>query len=317
MAPQLIFGTASFGMDLTDFQDPSSVKALLQTLEELNVHRLDSGARYPPRNPGKAEELIGATRELSHSFAIDTKVYTDTGTDGSGDLTAEAIEKSLNESLQRLKKSDGVNILHAHRADPSTPLIEQVKAFNQQISNGHCQGWGVSNVPPAMLEQMLRLCEENGLKKPSCYQGDYNLITRGMETKILPILRAHGIAYNAFRLLTGKFVNNEHAGTRFADDNPLGKFAQQLFGAEDLQQAMSNFDLKSKSHKSSSIEVAIRWIAHHSALSHEDGIVIGASKIEHIQNTISMIKKGPLPEEILEITEDLWNAVKAGRSEII
>lgn len=108
MAPQLIFGTASFGMDLTDFQDPSSVKALLQTLEELNVHRLDSGARYPPRNPGRAEELIGATRELSHSFVIDTKVYTDTGTDGSGDLTAEAIEKSLNASLQRLKKSDGV-----------------------------------------------------------------------------------------------------------------------------------------------------------------------------------------------------------------
>ena len=117
--------------------------------------------------------------------------------------------------------------------------------------------------------------------------------------------------------MTGKFVNNEHAGTRFADDNPLGKFAQQLFGAEDLQQAMSNFDLKAKSHKSSSIEVAIRWIAHHSALSHEDGIIIGASKIEHIQNTISMIKKGPLPEEILKITEDLWNAVKAGRSEII
>ena len=117
-----------------------------------------------------------------------------------------------------------MNILHAHRADPSTPLIEQVVAFNQQISNGHCQGvgadgdtcstisvltgicqWGVSNVPPAMLEQMLRLCEENGLKKPSCYQGDYNLITRGMETKILPILRAHGIAYNAFRCVNPFF----------------------------------------------------------------------------------------------------------------
>ena len=59
--------------------------------------------------------------------------------------------------------------------------------------------WGVSNVAPEMLVQMLRICEDKGLQKPSCYQGDYNLITRGMETKLLPILRAHGIVFNAFR----------------------------------------------------------------------------------------------------------------------
>lgn len=108
MSPQLIFGTASFGMDLTEFQDPQSVEKLLKNLKELGVYRLDSGARYPPRNPGRAEELIGETNDLSRSFIIDTKVYTDTRTDGSGDLTSEAIEKSMQASLQRLRKSDGV-----------------------------------------------------------------------------------------------------------------------------------------------------------------------------------------------------------------
>ena len=108
MSPQLIFGTASFGMDLTDFQDPSSVETLLKTLQDLGVHRLDSGARYPPMKPGKAEELIGETKEFSGGFIIDTKVYTDVKTDGSGDLTIEAIKKSLQASLQRLKISDGV-----------------------------------------------------------------------------------------------------------------------------------------------------------------------------------------------------------------
>lgn len=108
MSPQLIFGTASFGMDLTDFQDPSSVQSLLKSLQDLGVHRLDSGARYPPMKPGKAEELIGETKEFSGGFIIDTKVYTDTKTDGSGDLTIESIEKSLQASLQRLKISDGV-----------------------------------------------------------------------------------------------------------------------------------------------------------------------------------------------------------------
>ena len=108
MTPHLIFGTASFGMDLTEFQDPSSVQTLLKNIQDLGVHRLDSGARYPPMKPGRAEELIGETKELSGFFIIDTKVYTDTQTDGSGDLTSDAIEKSLQASLQRLKKSDGV-----------------------------------------------------------------------------------------------------------------------------------------------------------------------------------------------------------------
>ena len=59
--------------------------------------------------------------------------------------------------------------------------------------------WGVSNFAPEMLEQTLRLCEEMGLQKPSCYQGEYNIVTRGMETRLLPILRAHGMTYNAYR----------------------------------------------------------------------------------------------------------------------
>lgn len=160
MAPELIFGTASFGMDMTDFQDPASVQDILRTLQELGIRRLDSGARYPPRNPGRSEELIGQT-ELSKNFIIDTKVYTNTMTDGGGDLTATAIEDSLRGSLHRLNGDKvnkclytcesepifgllistirQVNILHAHRADPSTPLEEQIRGFNQQIQKGSCK----------------------------------------------------------------------------------------------------------------------------------------------------------------------------------
>ena len=50
-----------------------------------------------------------------------------------------------------------------------------------------------------MLGEILRLCEEQGLQKPSCYQGEYNVVTRGMETKLLPLLRTHGMTFNAFR----------------------------------------------------------------------------------------------------------------------
>ncbi len=80
---------------------------------------------------------------------------------------------------------------------------------------------------------------------------------------------------------------------------------------------MKEFDAQAKSHNLTSVEVAIRWIAHHSALRDEDGIILGASKVEQIRETVSMIKKGPLPEEVLKTAEDLWSAVKGSRSEII
>ncbi|KAI1779078.1 putative oxidoreductase [Hypoxylon cercidicola] len=322
MSPQLIFGTAVFGMDLTEFQDVSSVKSVLSTLQTLGIQRLDSGARYPPLNPGRSESLIGEARELSRDFAVDTKVYTDTKTDGSGDLTRDAVRKSAAGSLERLQSPEGVNVLHIHRADPATPLEEQIAAFNEQIELGHCKAWGVSNMPPATLEKMLQLCEQHGWQKPSCYQGQYNLVTRGMETKLLPLLRAHGVRFNAFRsvavgFLTGKAVNNATAGTRFSADNPLGAAIQHAFGAPDLHAAVKKFDVETRARGAAPLEVAIRWIVHHSVLGEEDGVILGASKTSQVVETVELARKGPLSDDLLKLTDELWDAVKETRGEII
>jgi aflatoxin B1 aldehyde reductase len=46
---------------------------------------------------------------------------------------------------------------------------------------------------------MVDLCDKNGWAKPRYYQGEYSLISRGMETKLFPVLQAHGIKFVAFR----------------------------------------------------------------------------------------------------------------------
>ena len=117
--------------------------------------------------------------------------------------------------------------------------------------------------------------------------------------------------------LTGKLVNNDHQGTRFGDDHPLGQFAQKLFGAEDLKSAMRTFDKAVKAHGLTSIEVAIRWLAHHSALRDGDGIVLGASKTEQVRETVLMIARGPLEGDVVKMAEDLWSAVEGSRGHII
>jgi len=123
MAPQIIFGTANFGMEggsnsNSGFLDTSSVRDILRTLQRLGINRLDTGARYPPLNPGQSERLIGEAGEGANGeFLVDTKVYTDTKTDGSGDLEREKMGVSVKGSLERLRRKGGVSwFLSALRA---------------------------------------------------------------------------------------------------------------------------------------------------------------------------------------------------------
>lgn len=80
---------------------------------------------------------------------------------------------------------------------------------------------------------------------------------------------------------------------------------------------MRKFDMQVRSYGLMPMEVAVRWIAHHSALGTQDGIVLGASKVAQIRETVMMMRKGPLPTEVLETAENLWSTVKEFRGEIL
>jgi aflatoxin B1 aldehyde reductase len=54
----------------------------------------------------------------------------------------------------------------------------------------------------------MRVCEENGFVKPTVYQGDYNLVTRGMESELLPTLKELKLNFYAFRYLTLPVIPN-------------------------------------------------------------------------------------------------------------
>lgn len=117
--------------------------------------------------------------------------------------------------------------------------------------------------------------------------------------------------------MTGKFVKGDHAGTRFADNNPLGKFAQKLFAADSLHAAFDKFDNAVAGRDLTTLEVSIRWIFHHSALDDNDGVVVGASKERQIEEVVAMVQQGPLPADVVRLAEQLWEELADSRSQII
>lgn len=116
--------------------------------------------------------------------------------------------------------------------------------------------------------------------------------------------------------LTGKLVNDQYAGTRFSEDNPLSKAMKKMYGGDGLLEAMRKFDTEAKAQGATPIEVAIRWLAHHSPLLEDDSIVIGASKTSHVTDIMEFIGKGPLPSPILGTVEEFWNAVRDTRGDM-
>jgi aflatoxin B1 aldehyde reductase len=80
--------------------------------------------------------LLGEVRAAEQGFTIDTKINVGSSSgDGSGSLTAPAIEKSISESFERLRV-DKVNILYFHRPDPLTSVTEQAAEIHRQYLAG-------------------------------------------------------------------------------------------------------------------------------------------------------------------------------------
>lgn len=101
------------------------------------------------------------------------------------------------------------------------------------------------------------------------------------------------------------------------DDNPIGKVVQKMFGSEELLVAMKKFDEGARRHGLTPAEVAVRWLAHHSALREEDGIILGASRNEQIVETVGFIRKGRLEDEVVRLAEEAWEGVRGVRGEIM
>jgi len=58
------------------------------------------------------------------------------------------------------------------------------------------------------------------------------------------------------------------------------------------------------------LEATLRWMRHHSGLEAKDGILIGASKVEQLEESLTELDKGPLPEAMVKAFDDAWEHCK-------
>lgn len=130
----------------------------------------------------------------------------------------------------------------------------------------------------------------------------------------MPILRAHGISYLASHALASSSQSGKHID---ADGKPTGRFAKSSYATPEVSVATKSFVAGCEAQGLSPVEVASRWIAQHPLLNEKDCIVLGASKLEQVRETVANIRKGSLPAQVGALVDQLWEAVKPIRSTAI
>jgi aryl-alcohol dehydrogenase-like predicted oxidoreductase len=293
------FGTMTFGSQV----DEAGAMRIVDRAIDGGVNFFDTANVY---NKGASEVIVGKTlKGRRDKVILASKVRGKMGDapDESG-LSRAAILKGIDESLRRLG-TDYLDIYYLHQPDYDVRIEESLAAVDDLVRAGKVRYPACSNYAAWQMTQILAIADKNGYKPATITQPMYNLLARGIEPEYIPMCKEFGVStvvYNplAGGLLTGKQKRDAPiAGTRF-DNNQmyLGRYWHDTYfdALEELASIARNAGR-------SPVSLALNWLLHHTAT---DCVILGASRIEQLEENLKAFDEGPLPAETVAACNGVW-----------
>jgi aryl-alcohol dehydrogenase-like predicted oxidoreductase len=300
---RVCFGTMTFGSQADEAASARMVDFCLDN----GVNFLDSANVY---NQGASEEILGrAMRGKRDRIVLASKVRGKMG-DGPAmeGLSKAAIFRAIDDSLRRLG-TDYLDLYYMHQPDYSAPVEESLAAMDELVRQGKVRQVASSNYSGWQVTEMLWIAEKNGYQRAVITQPMYNLLARGIEQEYLPMCKRFGVStvvYNpvAGGLLTGKQKAEAPVqGSRF-DGNKM--YLDRYWHAADFEAVESLKQLAAQAGRSL-LSLALNWVYRHTAA---DCIILGASRLEHLEQNLKALEEGPLPEETLRGCDEVWKKLR-------
>jgi 1-deoxyxylulose-5-phosphate synthase len=299
----LTLGTMTIGSQV----DEPAARSMVDLCLERGVNSLDTANIY---NAGKTEDILGriiAGRRDRFVLASKVGVKNDQLPDEAG-LSRAAIMTGVENSLRRLK-TDFLDLYYLHQPDYGVPLEESLAAMDELVRSGKVRFLGASNYASWQVCRLLWLAEKNGWQRVQVVQPMYNLLARGIEQEFLPMCRAFGLAVVPYNPLAGGLLTGKH---QVAAPLPDSRFARMPLYKDRYWHA-ANFEAVTRlseiaaSCGRSLTRLALGWLLHHADVT---SVIIGASKIEHLQDNLAVLDDGPLPPDALSACDDVWRTLR-------
>lgn len=305
----LILGTMTFGESVFKPQVGEFINSFL----DAGYTELDTAYVY---NEGNCERLLGEVLPgLNRPYKIATKVNPRI----SGKLDAMAAYKQVNESLERMKL-ESVDTVFLHFPDPATPVESVLEAMADLNKQGKYKELGLSNFPAWMVADVWHICDKHGWVKPTVFEGIYNPLTRKAEIELNDCLNNFGMRFYAYNPMCGGLLTGRYSA--YTDAPTDGRFThrpnyQKRYWKKSYFDALDVIKAASEKHGISTVEATYRWLAYHSMLDADrgDAILIGASKLDHLQQNMETVKAGPLPEDVVDAFNSAWMITKGDSPE--
>jgi aryl-alcohol dehydrogenase-like predicted oxidoreductase len=270
---------------------------------DAGVTLLDTGDFY---GMGKSEMILAAAlRFQREQVVLSVKFGAQRGPDGSWlgyDARPAAVKSWLAYSLKRLG-TDYIDIYRPARLDPAVPIEETVGAIAEAVQAGWVRYVGLSEVGADTLRRASAV-------HPICdVQLEYSLLSRGIESSLLPAARALGIGVTAYGVLSRGLIADSTDTTfapgdfrahapRFQPDN----LAENRMLVDRLRPIASR-------HGLSLAQLAIAWV---SARGHDILPVVGTKRRDRLHEALDAVTVELTTEDLAEIDEILPAGSAAG-----
>jgi len=173
-----------------------------------------------------------------------------------------AVKSALAYSLVRLG-TDYVDLYQPARVAPDVPIEETVGAIADLVRAGYVRHIGLSEAAPATVRRAQAVHPIPAL------QIEYSLICRGIETDILPAMRAAGVGVTAYGVLCRGLLSGEISAR--PTDPKDARLRQPRFDPENLERNLAlvaGFRRVAAEFGKSPAQLALAWV-----LSRGDDIV--------------------------------------------
>ena len=300
---RICLGTMTFGGQA----DEDAARRMVDRCLDAGVNFFDTANVY---GQGRAETILGrALGGRRQQVVVASKVRgVMKDAPGESGLSKSQILRAIDSTLRRLG-TDYLDIYYLHQPDYTVPLEESLGAIDELVRAGKVRHPASSNYAAWQVVQMLWMAKERGWHAPYISQPMYNLLARGIEQEYLPMCRESGVAtvvYNplAGGLLTGKQnVQAPIAGSRF-DKNQMyldRYWHPACFDAVE--------ELRGLAHREGRplASLALNWLLYHTPA---DCVILGASRIEQLEENLKALDDGPLSEAALAGCDAVWNTLR-------
>jgi aryl-alcohol dehydrogenase-like predicted oxidoreductase len=283
--------------------DEASSRPFVEKALEAGINFFDTADAY---SLGVSEQVLGnLLRSLGvqrETVVVATKVFHEMSDDpNAGGLSRKHILDSIDASLRRLGM-DYVDLYQIHRWDYATPIEETMETLHDVVRAGKAHYIGASSMFAWQFAKAQHAADLHGWTRFVSMQGHYNLVYREEEREMIPLCRDQGVGLVPWSpMARGFFAGNRARGgggetSRAQNDS----FADRLyFRDEDFAVAERAGEVAAERGGSGS-QVALAWLLNKP---HITAPIIGATKMEHLEQSIAALDIKLSEEEVKRLEE--------------